>query len=111
MSAAQLSLFPVLGNPAPIARYPHGPGFKRHGTSSAAARHVADTAARLRMDVLREFAAREGTADQIAKRIQRSPLSVRPRVSELSALGKIEPTGERRKNESGMTAAVWRVKP
>jgi hypothetical protein len=112
MSAAQLSLFGgEYCPPEPIARYPHGPGYKRSGTSSAAARHVADTATRLRMDVLREFTAGEWTADQIATRIGRSILSVRPRVSELSALGKIEPTGERRKNESGMTAAVWRVRP
>ena len=111
MIAAQLSLFQVPDNPTPIARYPHGPGFKRHGTSSAAARHLANTAARLRTDVLHEFTAGAGTADEIAKRIQRSPLSVRPRVSELSALGKIVQTGERRRNESGMTAAVWRVRP
>jgi hypothetical protein len=57
MIAAQLSLFQVPDNPTPIARYPHGPGFKRHGTSSAAARHLANTAARLRTDVLHEFTA------------------------------------------------------
>ena len=101
MSAAQLSLFgPAQDASTPLAdRYPHGPGFKSHGTSSAAAHDLAASAARLRMDVLREFTAGEGTADQIATRIGRSILSVRPRVSELSALGKIEQTGERRKNE------------
>jgi hypothetical protein len=111
MSAAQLSLFgPAQDASTPLAgRYPSAPGYKSRGTSSAAASQIAESAARLRMDVLREFTAGEGTADQIAKRIGRSVLSVRPRVSELSALGKIEQTGERRKNESGMTAAVWKV--
>jgi hypothetical protein len=38
-----------------------------------------------------------------------SVLSVRPRVSELKRTGKIKQTGARRKNESGMTATVWRI--
>ena len=44
-----------------------------------------------------------------AKLLQRSPLSVRPRLSELKAMAKIVATGERRRNESGMTATVWRA--
>jgi hypothetical protein len=38
-------------------------------------------------------------------------LSVRPRISELNRTGKIKQTGARRKNESGMTATVWRIAP
>jgi predicted ArsR family transcriptional regulator len=49
------------------------------------------------------------TADELAKLLRRSPLSVRPRLSELKALGKVAATGERRRNESGMTATVWRA--
>jgi len=49
------------------------------------------------------------TADEIAKDLNLSVLSVRPRVSELNRLGDIEQTGARRKNESGMTATVWQI--
>jgi predicted ArsR family transcriptional regulator len=49
------------------------------------------------------------TADEIAKDLNLSILSVRPRVSELHRSGEIEQTGGRRKNESGMTATVWRI--
>jgi hypothetical protein len=40
---------------------------------------------------------------------RRSSLSIRPRVAELKAMGKITPTGDRRRNESGMSASVWRA--
>jgi predicted ArsR family transcriptional regulator len=49
------------------------------------------------------------TADEIATELGESVLSVRPRVSELRALGEIEETGERRVNESGRRAIVWRT--
>jgi hypothetical protein len=49
------------------------------------------------------------TADQIAIRLQRSPLSIRPRVSELAAAGKLVRADERGKNESGMSAIKWRA--
>jgi hypothetical protein len=51
------------------------------------------------------------TADEIAKDLNLSVLSVCPRVSELKRLGEIQQTGARRKNESGMTATVWRLRP
>jgi len=49
------------------------------------------------------------TADEIAKDLNLSVLSVCPRVSELKRLGEIQQTGARRKNESGTTATVWRI--
>jgi predicted ArsR family transcriptional regulator len=66
----------------------------------------------LRAAVLVQLAAYPGgaTADEVAKDLNLSVLSVRPRVSELNRTGKIEQTGGRRKNDSGMTATVWRVK-
>lgn len=95
-----------------LARYPGQPGFKAPGPSEEAAAKVASTASRLRAEVLGEIrAGGPGTADEIASRMQRSPLSIRPRLSELKAAGKIIATGERRRNESGMTATVWRVAP
>jgi predicted ArsR family transcriptional regulator len=50
------------------------------------------------------------TADEAASELGESILAIRPRLSELVALGKIEDSGLRRKNASGMTATVWRRK-
>jgi predicted ArsR family transcriptional regulator len=92
--------------------YPASPGFKTTGPSELAANTIAPTAAKLRATVLAEFQ-RTGagglTADEIAKDLNLSVLSVRPRVSELRRNGQIEQTGARRKNASGMTATVWRI--
>ena len=108
--AAQLSLFPTAERPG-IAHYPSRPGFKSFGASAEAARQVAGSASRLRADVLAELRVSPGTADEIAARLHRSVLSIRPRVSELKAMKEITTTGERRRNESGMSASVWQVTP
>jgi hypothetical protein len=91
--------------------YPDAPGFKVAGPSEKAARAIKGNAAKLRAVVLAQIAQCSGgtTADEIAKDLNLSVLSVRPRVSELHRNGEIEQTGGRRKNESGMTATVWRV--
>ena len=54
---------------------------------------------------------RELTADEIAHKLNRSILSVRPRVSELRRQGEIRQSGARGKNESGLTASVWVISP
>jgi transcription initiation factor IIE alpha subunit len=93
--------------------YPDVPGFKAPGPSEDAANIVRGSAAKLRGLVLGRI--REcpngATADEIAEHLNLSVLSVRPRVSELKRTGKIKQTGARRKNESGMTATVWRIAP
>ncbi|HBF53326.1 MAG: hypothetical protein CL533_04330 [Afipia sp.] len=69
-------------------------------------------AARMRaaaLNYLESFYPRGFTADEIAFHLNLSILSIRPRISELNTLGMIEKTGERRKNESGNSAHVWRV--
>jgi hypothetical protein len=110
MSAAvQLGLF--ADGLAPAAQYPERPGFKAFGASKEAAGQAAGSAARLRRAVLAELRVRPGTADEIAARLRRSVLSIRPRVSELKAMNEITTTGERRPNESGMSASVWQVTP
>jgi predicted ArsR family transcriptional regulator len=48
------------------------------------------------------------TADEIAATLDESVLAVRPRVSELFHAGLIEKTGERRRNQSGLSAHVWK---
>ena len=49
---------------------------------------------------------RNRSSDQIADAIGLSPYSVRPRVSELQAAGKIERTDDRAKNEGGRSVVL-----
>ena len=93
--------------------YPDAPGFKVSGPSEQAAKAIGSTANKMRAAVLAQIAlhAAGATADEIAKDLNLSVLSVRPRVSELNRNGAIEQTGARRRNESGMTATVWRIRP
>lgn len=91
--------------------YPAAPGFKKDGTSAEAAERIAPSAHSLRGRVFALF--RQGhelSADQAAKMLGKSVLSVRPRVSELVATNLIEPTGRRCRNESGMSADIMRLK-
>jgi hypothetical protein len=93
--------------------YPDAPSFKVAGPSEQAADAISGTANKMRAAVLAQFAQYPGgaTGDEIAKDLNLSVLSAWPRVSELNRTGKIKQTGARRKNESGMTAAVWRIAP
>lgn len=93
--------------------YPESAGYKTVGTSKDAARTVKGDASILRERAYNALAeAKEGlTADQVAQTIGRDRLAVRPRLSELAKMGRIARTGERRQNESGLFAAVWRIVP
>lgn len=93
--------------------YPDRPGFKAGGPSQLAADAIAPIAKTLRDKVLAVIAdAPAGlTADEIAARLDKSPFSIRPRVSELNQFGEIQQSGVRRKNDSGMSAVVWVVAP
>ena len=84
--------------------------WKAQGTSKQAASEAAVTAASLRLQVLNELKKASGTADEIANRLNMSVLSVRPRFSELVRLGHILDSGLRRKNLSGKSATVWKVR-
>ena len=95
--------------------YPWVPGFKEPTTSRDAAAKIAPSLNERQEEVYCaiRLAGKAGmTADEVAKCIGRAPCSVRPRLTELGpkCLNKIERNGERRKNESGMSAAVWRAK-
>lgn len=72
---------------------------------------MASTAASLRAQVLAAIKLRPLTADEVAAQLQRSVLSIRPRLSELVNSGQIMRSDERRTNVSGRTANVWRVCP
>ena len=95
--------------------YPKTPGFKEHTTSRDAADQMKRSAENLRGLVLAAYAeaGTSGlTADEVAAKLDMSPFAVRPRVTELGPkhFDKLEKTGERRRNGSGMKAAVWRAK-
>ena len=94
--------------------YPRSPGFKEHTTSLDAAAAVSGRAGVLRERAYAEIkvVGSSGlTADQVAARLGESVLSVRPRVTELAKANppRIVPTGERRTNDSGLKAKVWRT--
>lgn len=92
--------------------YPKAPGFKERTTSREAASRVTVNAETLRGQALEYLLAVYPvglTADELAKKFRVSVLSMRPRISELHAEGKVMRTGDRRKNLSGMSANVWRA--
>ncbi|WP_271557813.1 hypothetical protein [Bradyrhizobium sp. CCBAU 45394] len=93
--------------------YPDAPGFKAHGPSEDAATMMAATARSLRERVLATIAASAAglTADEVAAQLNKSILSVRPRVAELHRQGEIRPAVNRGTNASGMTASIWVVSP
>lgn len=90
--------------------YPNAAGYKREGTSQAAAQTI--DASTLRGQVL-ALLRRKGplTADQCASELRLSPFSIRPRLTELQRAGKAEDSGLRRPNNSGRNAIVWQVAP
>lgn len=92
--------------------YPYSPGFKEYSTSRDAAAKIAPTLSHRQREVL-EALSRWGsmTPDEVADHLSRTVLAVRPRLSELKQLGLIEKTGERRANQSGLMAAVYRLTP
>lgn len=94
--------------------YPDAPGYKTSGPSEETARKIITPAAFLRGRVLNAFVTnypRGFTADEMADLLDESILNVRPRVSELRRQGHIGDSGDRRPNESGHNATVWRFVP
>jgi predicted ArsR family transcriptional regulator len=94
------------------AAYPGSPGFKSRSTARSAAEAMQPRAPRLRqlcLDQLQLYGPM--TADEAAANLRIDKLSIRPRFSELSTMGKIEDTGHRRKNGSGKQAIVWGLTP
>lgn len=90
--------------------YPRTPGFKERGSTSEDTAHSMEcTVESMRAKVYKILKSRPRTADEVAKELGESVLSVRPRLSELRNLGLINPTGERRSNQSGKSAKVWQT--
>jgi predicted ArsR family transcriptional regulator len=90
-------------------KYPLVPGAKREGTSREAAEEMKASAPDLREQCLRVLKASLTplTADEVASVLDKSPLSIRPRLSELVRLGRIKEGPTRRRNKSGKMAATW----
>lgn len=92
-------------------RYPEAPGAKgRDGTSQAAAAAIAGQVSYLRRKALlalRDLG--EAVAIDVALVSGHPREAIQPRLSELRAMGLVEPTGARKRNPSGQTAAVLRL--
>jgi len=90
--------------------YPVSPGFKREGTSELSAKQSSCNSRKLQALVLHQLERSDLTADECAFRLGEDKLSIRPRFSELQAMDLIVETDLRRKNESGKSAIVWKIK-
>lgn len=89
--------------------YPQVPGYREAVTSKAAVADAEPSAENLRSIVLCALKMSPGTVHEIAAFAHLSVPTIQPRFSELRKMGKIEPTGERRKNASDSKAHVWRA--
>lgn len=100
--------------------YPNSPGYRRRRpTSRAGAAHIKPKAPTLRDRVLailrkaeeaQPSVAKGYTTDECARILNVSILSCRPRLSELVRLGLVFDSGLTRRNISGVSAVVWRVR-
>jgi len=96
----------------PLNGYPNSPGYKNKsidGPSRLAAMAIKPHAPNLRERCLRTISQIPMTADEVAELMEKSILSVRPRIAELVKLGKLTDSGQRRPNDSGKMATVWRL--
>lgn len=94
-------------------QYPLFAGWKDGTTSRDAAQAIeaSGKAPNLRQRIIEWFCAgHSATADEVAWRFGYSPLTIRPRVTELFKLGLIERTGERRASSEGRPSHVYRRK-
>lgn len=109
MTDTQPRLFSFSVSPDGAVSYPESPGYKTGGTSQDAAEEIADRAETLREQIKDRLRVKASTTDEMALHLGESILSIRPRFSELRAVGDIAWTGDRRKNASGKMAKVWRA--
>ncbi|WP_439398478.1 hypothetical protein ACRQ5Q_14475 [Bradyrhizobium sp. PMVTL-01] len=92
-----------------MTAYPNSPGYKENGTSKDAARNIESQAKRDRDEALGYIRGNPGkTADEVAEALNKSILSIRPRISELKTAGLVTKSG-RGTNASGHSAYRWRA--
>lgn len=92
-------------------RYPDFPGSKGFdGTSQDAAASIAGHVPHLRRKALVALSELgEAVSIEIAAATGHTREAILPRLSELRAQGLVEPTGARKRNPSGQTAAILRL--
>ena len=89
--------------------YPTDAGWTDNETGREAAQDIDATTLRGKcLALLREKGAM--TPDECALALGIHWQSIRPRFTELKLIGVIEDTGERRRNDTGKRAKVWRLK-
>ena len=91
--------------------YPYSPGHKDVDTSIEAAESIKNKTETIRNKVLNVISNKGifgATADEVAELLNYSPFTVRPRVTELFKLNKIE-RKDKRKNLSNKAAYVYVV--
>lgn len=106
------SMKDALGDTYYGSHYPDAPGYKKPGTSKAAAAAVARGKLSARKAAILKVIASVGgglTADEAATLAGEDVLYARPRVTELGAAELLIDTGTTRKNTSGLSATVWRA--
>ena len=91
------------------APYPRTPAHSKDDTSIAAAEAMRLRAGNLRAKVLEHLKQKPMTVHECARAMNETVPSTQPRFSELRAMGLIEDSGERRQNDSGRAAIVWKV--
>jgi predicted ArsR family transcriptional regulator len=93
--------------------YPLAAGAKDQTTSRDAAQAIEQSG---RAMTLRErvegyfLAGRRATADEVAHALNETILAIRPRITELFKLGKIERTGAKRRSDGGRPGHEYRRK-
>lgn len=90
--------------------YPHIPSAKTEGTSEQAAKEMRGKGSYLQkkvLELLKQHNHTGLTTDEAAGWLEQTVLAIRPRFSELRALGLIVKTGKTRENLSGKKASVW----
>lgn len=98
-----------------MSTYPEAPGYRKSApeTSEKAAHEIASDAFTLRMKALELF--KRGmklTSNEVAVVLDRDPIAVQPRVSELYTTGSIRPSGQKRRNHrTNKDATVWELTP
>jgi hypothetical protein len=103
-----LSLTPP---PPSVREGTHAAWATRSDTSREGAAHVQRDLGARQAAVLAVLRSRPSTIHEVATALGIPDHSASGRIRELTLLGRIEQTAERRKNPSGVRAAVWRVRP
>lgn len=91
--------------------YPSVPGYKAEGPSRTAAERIAPRDKSIREQALAVLQGAALTADEVAAKLGKSVLAVRPRIAEAHLLGLLIDTGKTRPNASGLPATVWKCAP